>query len=128
MFRIVAWQALLTAAVALGAWAFSGPRAAASAALGGAACVLPNAGFAVWLTVAGRIARRLRHASEGSEGASPGAPLVALFVGEFVKVLASVGLLALAAVLYKGLVWLALIVTVGAVLLIQAAAVAWRRA
>ncbi|HEX7157122.1 MAG TPA: ATP synthase subunit I [Burkholderiaceae bacterium] len=125
MFRIVAWQALLTAAVAMGAWAFSGPRAAASAALGGAACVLPNAGFAVWLTVASRVARRSRRAH--ADG-NPGAPLVALFVGEFVKVLASVGLLALTAVLYKGLVWLALIVTVGAVLLMQAAAVAWRRA
>ena len=128
MFRIVAWQALLTAAVALAAWAFSGPRAAASAALGGAACVLPNAGFAVWLTVAGCRATRFRRAGGAAADAGAGAPLVALFVGEFVKVMTSVGLLALAAVLYKGLVWLALIVTVGAVLLTQAAAVAWRRA
>ncbi len=114
MLRAVTLQALLTALVAVGAWVLGGPRAAASAALGGGACVLPNAGFALWL-----LARR----GPPAEGLTPqqqqaraGRQVVFFFVGEFAKVLLSVALIVLVALTFKGLVWMALIVAVIAVL------------
>ena len=114
MLRAVKLQALLTALVAVAAWVLGGPRAAASAALGGAACVLPNAGFALWLQ-----ARRAAPA----DGLTPleqqsqaSRQVVFFFVGEFAKVLATVALILLVALTFKGLVWMALIVAVIAVL------------
>lgn len=96
MFRAVALQALATLLVAALAGLLSGAPAAVSAALGGAACFVPNLLFAL----------RLSAASKKPGGASP----AAFFVGEFIKVAATVMLLAMAATLYRDVHWLALLV------------------
>lgn len=57
-----------------------GERGAVSAALGGAACIVPNALFALRLSLAG-----------GKPGASQ---VASFFIGELVKVVATIGLLA----------------------------------
>jgi ATP synthase protein I len=123
MFRVVAAQLVASLVVAGGAWLIGGHRAAVSSLLGGAACALPNGLFALnlaWLghqpqsrTVSGRSGSATAHA-------------VALLVGEFVKVVLTIGLLALIAWTYKDVVWLALIVAVIAVLWMQAVMLAWR--
>jgi ATP synthase protein I len=109
MFRLIALQALVTGGVALGAWVLAGPAAGISAALGGAACVLPNALFAMRLVV---VARR----SIAAGDANGARHVVAFFLGEFVKLASTIGLLVLVAVSYKDLVWVALIIAVIATL------------
>jgi ATP synthase protein I len=84
-------------------------HAGISAALGGLACVVPNALFALRLTAVARHATAVGDASGGRH-------VAAFFVGEFVKVGLTIGLLVLIAVAYKDLVWLALIIAVVAVL------------
>lgn len=98
MYRLVGLQILATVVVAVFAWPLGGPAAAASALLGGAACFVPNALFALRLSAA---ARR-----------SGGADAFTFFAGEFVKVGSTVALLALVAWAYKDVVWLALIAAV----------------
>ena len=91
-------QVLVTFAVAGLATIWGGVDAALSAALGGMACVVPNALFAVRLQI---------------ETRRPGGATVhGFFVGEFVKVAATVALLVLIAHNYRGLNWLALIIGV----------------
>lgn len=102
MFRIVGLQLLATFAVALIAGLLGGADAAVSALLGGAACVVPNALFALRLALA---ARRPQ-----------GTDIAAFFVGEFIKLGSTVALLALIGWLWKDVVWLALIVAVIAAL------------
>jgi F0F1-type ATP synthase assembly protein I len=57
MFRIVGLQVLATMVVALVAWPRGGAHAALSALLGGSACVVPNALFALRLTLSARRAQ-----------------------------------------------------------------------
>lgn len=102
MARIVLFQFLTTLIVAIAAWLISGVHAAISALLGGAACLLPNGLFAL----------RLALASRRPGGANP----MVFFVGEFVKLVATVLLLALIASTYKDLNWLAMLVSIIAVL------------
>lgn len=102
MFRVVFLQSLATVIVSLVAGFFGGFHAAISALLGGAACVIPNGLFALKLTAA---ARR-------PQGNSP----AVFLAGEFVKVVATLGLLALVVASYKNLVWPALIVSIIVVL------------
>jgi ATP synthase protein I len=102
MFRIVGLQIVATLAVAILAWLMGGSLAALSALLGGAACVVPNALFALRLTMSARRAQ--------------GAGVAEFFVGEFIKIGSTVALLALIAWLWKDVVWLALIVAVIAAL------------
>mgnify|MGYP002352603061 CR=1 FL=1 len=102
MARIVLFQFLTTLIVAVAAWLISGVHAAISALLGGAACLLPNGLFAL----------RLALASRRPGGANP----MVFFVGEFVKLVATVLLLALIASTYKDLNWLAMLVSIIAVL------------
>lgn len=102
MFRIVGLQVLASLIVALVAWPLGGVDAAASALLGGAAVVVPNALFALRLLVA---ARRPQ-----------GTDMAVFFVGEFVKIGSTVALLALIAWAWKDVVWLALIIAVIAAL------------
>lgn len=91
-------QLLATLVVAGIAAIWGGIDAALSAALGGMACVVPNALFALRLQV---------------EARRPGGATVhGFFVGEFVKVAATVALLALIAQNFRGLNWLALIIGV----------------
>jgi ATP synthase protein I len=119
MFRVVAAQFLTALFVAAGAWVIGGHRAALSSLLGGLACALPNGLFALNLA-------RLQHlpqsrALDGGSGRARSYAL-ALLVGEFLKVVLTIGLLVLIARTVRDVVWLALIVGVGAVLLMQAAA------
>jgi len=68
-----------------------GERGAASAAIGGFACLLPNALFALRLAVAAK--------------QSGGAKVFTFFLGEVVKIAATIGLLAVAAKSYPDLHW-----------------------
>jgi ATP synthase protein I len=114
VIQLLALQVATTLVVAAGAWLLGGDRAAAaaaSAALGGFACVVPNALFAARLAMA---ARRARRDSDPNVGA--GRQLAAFFVGEFVKIGATIGLLGLIMWSVPNLVWLALIIAVIAVL------------
>ncbi len=112
MFRIVGLQILATAVVALAALPLGGSAAALSALLGGAACFVPNAMFALRLAIAGRRPQRASAAT--------------FFVGEFVKVGSTVALLALIAWSYRDVVWLALIIAVIAALKSYLIALVWR--
>lgn len=98
MARAVSLQVLVTFFVVLIAAAIGGKNAAVSAGLGGAACVVPNALFALRLSVA---AMR-----------PGGVTALGFFVAEFFKVAVTVALLVLIAQNYRGLHWLALIVGV----------------
>ncbi|HJW03823.1 MAG TPA: ATP synthase subunit I [Azospira sp.] len=112
MFRAIYFQLLATVIVAALAGTFVGWRGAVSAALGGAATMLPNFLFALRLAIAAR---------------KPGGPgVAAFFIGEFVKVAATVGLLALAAKQYADLHWLSLLI--GLVVALQASFLAfWKK-
>ena len=99
MFRAILWQvgAVMFAAVAAGLYA--GARGAVSAALGGAACTLPNFLFALRLTL---VASR------------PGASYPAnFFLGEFVKIAATIGLLVCVVKEYSDLHWPSLLIGLG---------------
>ncbi|MEG1832433.1 MAG: ATP synthase subunit I [Burkholderiaceae bacterium] len=102
MARIVFFQFLTTLVVAIAAWLISGVPAAISALLGGAACLLPNGLFAL----------RLALASRQLGGTNP----MTFLVGEFVKLVVTVLLMALIATTYKDLNWLAMLVSIIAVL------------
>ena len=102
MFRVVFLQILATVVVSLVAGLLAGPHAAISALLGGAACVVPNGLFALKLAAS---ARR-------PQGTSP----AVFLVGEFVKVVSTLALLALIVAFYKEVVWLAMLVSVIVVL------------
>jgi ATP synthase protein I len=111
MFRVVVLQVLATLAVALLAALVSGTPAAISALLGGAACFVPNGLFALRLASAARSGR-------GGVGT--------FFVGEFVKVGSTVGLIALIAWTYRDVVWPALVFAVIAALKSYLIALFWR--
>ncbi|BAO31397.1 hypothetical protein SUTH_03627 [Sulfuritalea hydrogenivorans sk43H] len=76
------------------AWLWAGPHGAASAGLGGAAVVIPNLFFALSLWAAARSGR---------------ASVARFFVGEFIKVAATLALLVIVAGAYRDLHWLALL-------------------
>jgi len=123
MFRVVVAQFVTSLVVAACAWTIGGGRAAVSSLLGGLACALPNGLFALNLA---RLGHPQRPRTVGKESGSATAYALALLVGEFGKVVLTVGLLALIAWTYKDVVWLAVIIAVVAVLLMQAAMLAWR--
>jgi ATP synthase protein I len=102
MFRIVGLQILATLVVALCAWPLGGVGAAVSALLGGAACVVPNALFAL----------RLERAARRPQGTSADV----FFVGELLKIGSTIAALLLIAWAWSDVVWLALIVAVIAAL------------
>lgn len=102
MARIVLLQFFTTLIVALLAWLTSGVAAAASALLGGSAVLLPNALFAL----------RLALASRRPGGANP----LTFFVGEFIKLVVTVLLMVLIAKTYTDLNWLAMLISIIAVL------------
>lgn len=95
MFRAVLLQIAATFIVAAIAGLLAGWHGAVSAMLGGFAIALPNSLFALRLFVESR--------------KPSGASAAAFFVGEFMKVAATIALLAAAASLYRDLHWLALI-------------------
>ena len=94
MFKAVFLQIGATILATLIAGAITGVRGALSAALGGAACVLPNLLFAL----------RLHFVSKRPAASYP----LAFFVGEFLKIASTVGLLATVQLVYPDVHWLAL--------------------
>jgi ATP synthase protein I len=102
MFRVVLLQILTTVIVSLVAGLLGGSHAAISALLGGAACFIPNGLFAL----------KLAAAAKRPQGTSP----AVFLIGEFVKVVSTLVLLALIVAAYKNLVWLAMLVSIIAVL------------
>jgi ATP synthase protein I len=96
MTKAIALQLLVTFVVAMGAAMVGGAQAASSAALGGLACVVPNALFA-W-----RLSIEMRRPG--------GATVQGFFVGEFVKLAVTVLLLFVIASVDRDLNWLALLV------------------
>jgi len=91
-FKIVLWQGVATIIVAAIAGAVGGVASAISAVLGGASCALPNALFALRLSLA---ARRPGGASSES-----------FFTGELVKVVSTVVLMFGSVWWYRNLSWL----------------------
>jgi ATP synthase protein I len=104
MFKAVGFQLVATLLAAALSAALFGLQGAWSALAGGMATVVPNAFFALKLRV--------------THGRSPSAYPVAFFAGEFIKVAATVGLLALAAVTIDRLHWGAMLI--GLVLALKA--------
>jgi ATP synthase protein I len=94
MFRAVFHQGIATLIVAGLAWFLAGQHGALSAALGGATVVLPNLLFALSLWAAARSGR---------------ASVARFFVGEFIKITATLALLVIVAGAYRDLHWLALL-------------------
>ena len=76
------------------AWLWVGQHGAVSAGLGGAAIVIPNLFFALSLWAAARSGR---------------ASVARFFVGEFIKIAATLALLVIVAGAYRDLHWLALL-------------------
>lgn len=112
MFRAIYLQIGATLIVAILAGMLAEARGAVSAALGGVACILPNLLFALRLN---SVARR------------PGANYAAnFFLGEFVKIAATIGLLAIAMKAYADLHWPSLLI--GLVVALQAGFLAfWKK-
>ena len=112
MFRAIFLQAGATVIAALAAGLFAGTRGVVSAVLGGLACVLPNLLFALRLKI---VANR------------PGASYPAnFFLGEFVKIAATTGLLVLIVSEYADLHGPAMLI--GLVLALQASFLAlWKK-
>lgn len=111
MFRVIGLQALAVTVVAVFAALLGGQAAAFSALLGGTVCVVPNALFALnlfWV-----------------RDKAAGLGVLAVLVGEFVKVSLTIALLALIVMLYQDVVWVAVIVAVIAALKAQVFAWAW---
>ncbi|MDR0997227.1 MAG: ATP synthase subunit I [Zoogloeaceae bacterium] len=104
MKRLVSLQFSLVMATSLMAGLLAGQTGAISAALGGFSCLIPN----LWLWL------RLSARCKGDNGVSP----MSFFIGEFLKVAATIGLLAAAIRLYPALHWPSFLA--GLVLAVQA--------
>jgi ATP synthase I chain len=104
MFRFILTQAAVVVITASVMGVFFGWRSAVSAGIGGGICVLPNFLFALHLKFTAH-----RFATGGAAG---------FFIGEFVKVALTLGLLAVAIKKYADLHWPSLLV--GMVLALQA--------
>lgn len=124
MIHVVLVQVAAGLLVSALAGVAGGLPAALTALLGALACIVPNALFALNLALLVQ-GRKNRGPSTVAAAAVPSA--LPLLVGELCKLLLTVGLLALLVWSYTDVVWLALIATVCAVLLVQPLALAWPR-
>lgn len=112
MLKAVFLQIGATVIAALTLGIIVGEQGAVSAALGGVACILPNGWFAWRL---GTIAKK----ADASHAAG-------FFIGEFIKVAATIGLLAIAIKLYPPMHWPSLLI--GMVVALQASFIAfWKK-
>lgn len=102
MKKIVLLQIVATIGVAVVSALLGGESAALSAFLAGLACLVPNALFALNLSVFVKL--------------SPSYSPLFFFIGEFVKIIAIVLLLCLIVMLYEDLIWPAMISSVIVVL------------
>lgn len=99
MFRAILLQTITILISALAAGLIAGTRGAVSAALGGAVCTLPNFLFALRLKF---VATR------------PGASYPAIFfLGEFVKIALTIGLLVSVVKIYPDLHWPSMLIGLG---------------
>ena len=99
MFRAILLQTITILISALAAGLIAGTRGAVSAALGGAVCTLPNFLFALRLKF---VATR------------PGASYVAIFfLGQFVKIALTIGLLVSVVKIYPDLHWPSMLIGLG---------------
>ena len=99
VFRAILLQVVATPLAAAVFAVMAGARAAESALLGGAACVVPNFMFALRLYALSK---------------KPGASYAAnFFLGEFVKVAATIALLVLIVKTYADLHWPAMLIGLG---------------
>lgn len=113
MFTAVYLQVGATVIAVLILGAVVGMQGAISAGLGGLACLLPNAWFALRLTTLAKKGEDVSHAAS-------------FFIGEFIKVAATVGLLAIAIKAYPDLHWPGLLI--GMALALQASFFAiWKK-
>ena len=104
MFRAIGLQIGATVIVVVLASMLVGVRGGVSAGLGGFACILPNLMFAL----------RLASVSKRPGGSYP----LNFFIGEFVKIAATIGLLAIAVRSYPEMHWLSMLA--GMVIALQA--------
>ena len=112
MFRAVLLQIVATGLAAAGAGWWSGVHGAVSAGLGGLVCALPNFLFAL----------RLSRVARSADASYP----VNFFLGEFIKIALTVGLLVVTVKNYADLHWPALLI--GLVLALQAGFLAfWKK-
>ena len=102
MKKIVLLQIVATIGVAVFSALLGGESAALSAFLAGLACLVPNALFALNLSVLVKL--------------SPTYSPLFFFIGEFVKIIAIALLLCLIVMLYEDLIWPAMIASVIVVL------------
>ncbi len=102
MKKIVQLQILTTLVAALLSFLFGGKEAAISALLGGFSYAIPSALLVVNLLVCNIV--------------KPSISPAVLLIGEFIKIIACVVFLYLSAVLYKDMVWPAMISTIIVVL------------
>jgi ATP synthase protein I len=123
MFQVVLVQFLVGLAVSVVAGLVGGAPAAWTALLGALGCIVPNGLFALNLALLAQ-RRQLRGSTPAAAAVASALPLL---VGEFCKLLLTVGLLALLVWGYRDVVWLALTASVVAVLLVQPIALAWPR-
>ena len=124
MIHVVLVQVAAGLLVSVLAGVAGGFAAALTALLGALACIVPNALFALNLAL---LVRGRRHRGTTTVAAAAVPSALPLLVGEFCKLLLTVGLLALLAWSVRDVVWLALIASVCAVLLVQPLALAWPR-
>lgn len=99
MFRAILLQVIVTLIVVTVAGLVVGIRGAVSAFLGGAACIIPNALFAL----------RLRAVANRRGASYP----LNFFVGELAKVLLTIAFLFLAARIYADLHWPSMLIGLG---------------
>lgn len=112
MFRVILLQVGATLLTAVAAGMYAGTRGAVSAALGGAICALPNFLFAL----------RLKLVASRPGASYPGN----FFLGEFVKLAATVGLLVFVVKEYTDLHWPSMLIGLG--LALQAGLLAfWKK-
>jgi F0F1-type ATP synthase assembly protein I len=129
MFRVVLFQFVTSVIVAAAAATLAGFPAALTALLGGLACTLPNGMFALhlWLLSRKRQYPGIGPTNSDAGSAAASSYAIAILLGEFCKVALSAFLLALLLLGYRSVVWPALLISVGAVLIVQPVALAWRR-
>jgi len=112
MFRAILLQIAAVIITAVAAGFFAGTRGAVSAALGGIACALPNFLFAL----------RLKFVANRPGASYP----VNFFLGEFVKIAATIALLVFVVREYSDLHWPSMLI--GLVLALQAGFLAfWKK-
>jgi ATP synthase protein I len=128
MFWVVFAQGFCTVSAGFVAAVIGGRYAAITALLTGLACVVPNGMFATHLILLNKWQTISTAQSSSAMASSAQARTFAILMlfGEFMKVILTVALLAAVFLGYRHAVWKALLITLGACLLVQPLAHHWR--